>query len=67
MPLYDYECRKCSHVFEVYLKTSEEDETLTCPECQAEKPKRLVSGFRTNAWSQFLDTMEKRVNPQKFK
>jgi putative FmdB family regulatory protein len=67
MPLYDYECRKCSHVFEVFLKTSEEDETLTCPECQAEKPKRLVSGFRTNAWSQFLDTMEKRVNPQKFK
>lgn len=67
MPLYDYECVKCSHVFEVYHKMNEENETLTCPKCKAKKPKRLVSQVKTHAWSQFLDKMEKKINPHKFK
>jgi putative FmdB family regulatory protein len=67
MPLYDYECVKCSHVFEVYHKMNEGNETLTCPKCKAKKPKRLVSQVKTHAWSQFLDKMEKKINPHKFK
>jgi putative FmdB family regulatory protein len=67
MPLYDYECVKCSHVFEVFLKASETDDALACPKCKAGKPRRLVSQFKTHGWSQFLDKMEKRINPHKFK
>jgi len=67
MPLYDYECVKCSHVFEVYHKVDEGTENLTCPKCNAKKPKKLVSQFKTHTWSQFLDKMEKRINPHKFK
>lgn len=67
MPLYDYECVKCSHVFEVFLKAHDRDDELVCPKCKAGKPKRLVSQFKTHAWSQFLDKMEKRINPHKFK
>jgi len=38
-----------------------------CPACGRPETKRKVVSFRTNAWSTFLDGMEKRVNPQKFK
>lgn len=67
MPLYDYECTKCAHVFEVYHKIDKEINELACPKCNAKKPKKLVSLFKTHAWSQFLDKMEKRINPHKFK
>jgi len=67
MPLYDYECVKCSHVFEVFLKSHEKDDEIVCPKCKERKPRRLVSQFRTHAWSQFLDKMERRINPHKFK
>ncbi|MCU0641877.1 MAG: zf-TFIIB domain-containing protein [Candidatus Margulisbacteria bacterium] len=41
MPLYDYKCAKCGHVFEVMQKIS--DELLKyCPECKG-PIKRLIS------------------------
>jgi hypothetical protein len=40
---------------------------LECPECGAKNPKKLATAFRTNSWSKFLDTMERKVNPHKFK
>ncbi len=35
MPVYDYKCGKCDHVFELSKKISDRDETSTesCPEC----------------------------------
>jgi predicted ATP-dependent serine protease len=45
----------------------EAPDALTCPECGADKPHKLVTPFQTNSWSSFLDTMEKKVNPHKFK
>ncbi len=38
-----------------------------CPVCGGTETKKQVAPFRTNAWSTFLDGMEKRVSPQKFK
>jgi putative FmdB family regulatory protein len=66
MPLYQYGCGKCSHEFEVFHKI---DETIAieCPECGGKKVKKLVTPFRTNLWSQFLDDMERKVSPHKFK
>ncbi len=29
--------------------------------------RKLVSQFKTNQWSQFLDTMERKISPHKFK
>jgi len=67
MPLYDYECVQCAHVFEVFHKLSEEGGDFACPKCGAGKTRKLVSPFKTDAWSKFLDTMERKVNPHKFK
>jgi len=41
MPLYDYKCAKCSHVFEVVQKISEEP-LRYCPQCKG-PIKRLIS------------------------
>lgn len=67
MPIYDFQCQKCHHEFDCLLKVDEGYETLTCPNCGEQRLKKLVSSFCTNSWSNFLDTMEKKVSPQKFK
>ena len=42
MPLYDYKCKECSHVFEV--KQSFNDEPVSvCPECNG-TVERLIGG-----------------------
>ena len=65
MPIYEYECKSCGHSFERIMKAGEE--TPACPACGADRLRRRIAPFRTNAWSTFLDGMEKRVNPHKFK
>jgi putative FmdB family regulatory protein len=67
MPLYDYECVKCEHIFEVFHRMDGPPDDLACPKCGAERPRKLVSQFKTDFWSKFLDTMERKVNPHKFK
>ena len=41
MPLYEYACRKCSHVFEEFVTAAGESE-VRCPECQAAELDRLI-------------------------
>ena len=42
MPIYEYQCEACGHVFEKLQKIS--DAALTkCPDCDAEALKKLVS------------------------
>ena len=67
MPLYDFECCQCHHGYEGFLKVDEPYDQLECPKCRAKNPKKLATAFRTNSWSKFLDTMERKVNPHKFK
>ena len=67
MPLYDFECPKCGHAFEALLKMNEDFAKLPCPKCNASGLRKLVTPFRTNAWSTFLDRMERRISPEKFK
>ena len=42
MPTYEYECKKCSHRFEVFQSMSDEP-IKKCPEC-GKQVRRLVSG-----------------------
>jgi len=42
MPTYEYECRECSHNFEVFQSMSDEP-LKTCPECGKEI-RRLIFG-----------------------
>ena len=67
MPIYEFECCQCKTVYERLMKVDERYDVLECPSCGATKPKKLVAAFRTHAWSTFLDNMEKKISPHKFK
>ena len=67
MPIYVFECSQCGAVYERFMKVDEKYDILECPSCGETKPKKLVTTFRTNAWSNFLDTMERKISPHKFK
>jgi putative FmdB family regulatory protein len=41
MPIYEYQCRKCKEVFEIFHKIDEEC-TPACPKCLG-KAKKLIS------------------------
>ena len=40
MPMFDFRCEKCNHVFEKIVKHSEKTE---CPKCQSRQTDRLIS------------------------
>jgi len=42
MPIYEYQCEACGHIFDCLQKVSEAPLT-TCPDCGAEALKKLVS------------------------
>ena len=42
MPIYEYGCGKCSHVFEKLQKVSDQP-LRTCPQCGADALSKLVS------------------------
>jgi putative FmdB family regulatory protein len=67
MPIYEFRCDKCGHEFDCLLKVNEDYKKLACPKCGSEAPTKLVSSFQTNTWSNFLDKMERKVSPGKFK
>ena len=45
MPIYEYQCRKCSHEFEVLLRAGDKESSISCPECKSKRIKRLMSAF----------------------
>jgi putative FmdB family regulatory protein len=42
MPIYEYQCEKCCHCFEVLVMGSDDGKT-SCPKCDHELVKRLLS------------------------
>lgn len=50
MPLYEFTCRKCGHVFEELLSMSELDQgKLKCPACKSARVEKGFSSFATGA------------------
>ncbi|MFH1626237.1 MAG: zinc ribbon domain-containing protein [Pseudomonadota bacterium] len=43
MPIYEYRCKKCNHVFEELQKMNEGNENLVCPACGEPRPEKLLS------------------------
>ena len=48
MPLYEFRCQKCGHVFEELVRT-DGGEPGACPRCGARKPVKLLSAFSARA------------------
>ena len=46
MPIYEYQCRKCGHEFELLVLR---DTIPACPSCHAQDLERLLSGFAVSS------------------
>lgn len=44
MPIFEYACAKCEHVFEARLERAS-DPAPACPDCGAVKARKLLSAF----------------------
>ena len=52
MPLYEYECNKCKKAFDKVMSIKEmETVKITCPECDSEDVKKLMSSGRSKSGS----------------
>jgi putative FmdB family regulatory protein len=46
MPLYEYDCLKCAHRFEVLVRGPQ---TITCPACGHDGVQRVISSFAVSS------------------
>jgi len=45
MPIYEYQCSKCSHRFEMIHGVDDKDLKIICPQCRDTQPQKLISSF----------------------
>jgi putative FmdB family regulatory protein len=45
MPIFEYRCSKCNTKFEVLHKSTQASEEVTCPNCNSNNNKKLLSTF----------------------
>ncbi|MGO0121662.1 FmdB family zinc ribbon protein [Desulfothermobacter acidiphilus] len=43
MPIFEFKCSECGHVFEKLFRDSNEEVTLQCPQCQSPHLERVIS------------------------
>ncbi len=53
MPLYEYKCSECEHVFEELVSASAIDSSPVCPSCGSERTDRKFSTFASNVGGAF--------------
>ncbi len=49
MPLYEYRCDDCGHLFEILQRMDEGADGLSCPECGRERLQKQFSTFASAA------------------
>jgi len=48
MPIYEYRCQRCGHIFEEFVRFGEEPE-LKCPQCGSKEARKTFSLFGTSS------------------
>lgn len=43
MPIFEFRCVECGHVFEMLFKSSDKEVELVCPECSSGTLERVIS------------------------
>ena len=61
MPIYEFECSACKHIFECLMKIGECAEGLACPECGAMNPKKLVGRTSFHSRERFEENLARRM------
>lgn len=45
MPIFEYKCEKCNSVFEMFVRSKKESESVSCINCGSKKINKLFSSF----------------------
>lgn len=45
MPIFEYECQGCGHIFEKVQVVRQQEDVAACPVCQASNARQLISRF----------------------
>ena len=45
MPIFEYKCNNCETKFEILHKTQNDQNKITCPQCNSTDNKKLFSAF----------------------
>ncbi len=48
MPVYEYKCSECKTKFDIFHKTLNDSDTVSCPKCGSQNNKKLLSTFSAN-------------------
>ena len=48
MPIYEYKCTQCGHVFEAFQRIGADGKELGCPVCGSKNPQKLFSAFSSS-------------------
>ena len=65
MPIYEYQCTSCEHIFESIRPLARRDDPASCPECAAQgKLKFSVFGFRDGQYGHIFKSGA-QVSPSK--
>ncbi len=43
MPIYEYKCTACGHIFEILTTSSNNEKTVQCSNCQSDKVGKILS------------------------
>ncbi len=47
MPIYEFRCLNCNHIFEIFLTYQEYgNREINCPECDHSRPERIIKPLR---------------------
>ena len=61
MPIYEFECPACNHVFERLMKVAEDQKGLTCPACGAMNPRKLIGRASFHSRERFEERLARRM------
>ena len=56
MPIYEYKCEQCGEMFEKFIRSSAQLNSLRCPECGGGDVRKMISLFGCCATSQSKGT-----------
>jgi putative FmdB family regulatory protein len=51
MPIYEYRCKRCENLAEVFHRSSREEKALSCPACGHDEMERQFSCFSSGRGS----------------
>jgi len=61
MPIYEFECSACKHIFERVMKIDEDHKELNCPECNASNPNKLVASCSFHSRERYEERLANRM------